>query len=124
MPDENHFCVRHSGSGGSLRSTWNHLMTCIDGLADNNLTDETMLAASNMTSMTTRASGGNTSGTFSTISTVSKILSSITAAFSTNTFHLIKNFLLQNISAAGANDSQSVISSFACVSDVSLQLSN
>ena len=99
-------------------------MTCIDGLADNNLTDETMLAASNMTSMTTRASGGNTSGTFSTISTVSKILSSITAAFSTNTFHLIKNFLLQNISAAGANDSQSVISSFASVSDVSLQLSN
>eukprot|EP01052_Picozoa_sp_SAG31_P050604 SAG31_NODE_11622_length_1012_cov_1.910186_1_plen_99_part_00 len=98
-------------------------MTCIDGLADNNLTDETMLAASNMTSMT-RASGGNTSGTFSTVSTVSKILSSITAAFSTNTFHSIKNFLLQNISATGANDNQSVISSFASLSDVSLQLSN
>eukprot|EP01052_Picozoa_sp_SAG31_P057131 SAG31_NODE_16739_length_698_cov_0.767947_1_plen_46_part_10 len=38
MPsDENHFCVRHSGNGGSLRSTWNQLMTCIDWLADNNL---------------------------------------------------------------------------------------
>ena len=35
-------------------------------------------------------------------------------------FDVMKNMLLRNISATGANDSQNVISSFASVSDVSL----
>ena len=39
-------------------------------------------------------------------------------------FDVIKNMLLQNISATGANDSQNVIISFASVSDVSVQLSD
>ena len=77
---------------GSLLSTYNQLKTCIDRMAPTYLTNETVLAFSDQTSKT--ASGGDTNGT---ISTVSKSRSLIT-----NTFDLIKNFLLQKLSATGA----------------------
>ena len=119
--DEKYACAYHSDDKGN-HTPHNQLETCINGLsgwvADNNLTDETMLVASNMTSMT-GASGGNNNGTIRMASTVSKILSFITDGFDS-----IRNFLAQNISPTGANDSQTMISSFASTSDVRLRLSD
>ena len=77
---------------GSLPSTYNQLKTCIGWLAPTYSTDETVLAFSDQTFET--ASGGDTGDT---ISTVSKSRSLIT-----NTSDLIKNFLLQKLSATGA----------------------
>eukprot|EP01050_Picozoa_sp_SAG11_P023718 SAG11_NODE_4847_length_1747_cov_17.033374_1_plen_99_part_10 len=99
MSDENHFCVRHNGNEGSLLSTYKQLKTCIDWLARTCVTDETVLAFSDLTSMI-GASGGNNNGTIRMVSPVSKILS-----FITDGFDFIKNFFSQNISATGANSS-------------------
>lgn len=88
---------------GSLLSTYNQLKTCIDWLGTTCSTDETMLAASNITSMT-RASVANTRGTINTMSKTSSLI--------TDVFDFIKNFIFQNILVTGVNGIKSLMSSY------------
>ena len=105
LSDENSVCAHHSGNGGSLLSTCDQLDTCIDWLsgwlADNSLIDETMLAASNLTSKTA-ASGGDSTGTIS-------IVRSLIA----DAFDFLTNPGPQDILATGANGSQTATTGFS-----------
>jgi hypothetical protein len=93
-----------SGNGGSLLFTYDQLDTCIDWLsgrlADNSLIDETMLAASNLTSKTA-ASGGDTTDTIS-----------IRSLF-TGAIDFLANPGPQDILATGANGSQAAPTGFS-----------
>jgi hypothetical protein len=87
---------------GSLLSAYNQLNACIDWLAPTDSTDGTVLAFSDQTFKT--ASGGDTRGTISTISTI--------RTFVTGTFDFIKSFVFQNILVTGANGIKSLMCSY------------
>ena len=110
VSDENSVCAHHSGNGGRLLSTCDQLDTCIDWLsgwlADNSLIDETMLAASNLTSKTA-PSGGDTTGTISII-----------RSLITDAFDFLANLFPQNILVTGANGSQTATTGFSSASEV------
>ena len=104
--DENSVCADHSGNGGSLLSTYDQLETCIDWLSgcwlvDTNVIDETVLAASNLTSKTA-ASGGDSTGTIS-----------IVRALIVDAFDFLTNPGPQDILATGANGSQTATTGFS-----------
>eukprot|EP01052_Picozoa_sp_SAG31_P025172 SAG31_NODE_2192_length_6226_cov_6.328219_10_plen_101_part_01 len=88
---------------GSLLSTYKQLKTCIDWLAPTCLTNETVLAFSDLTSKTAM-SGGDTGGTISTISTISSLI--------TDAFDLVKDFISHISSPTGVNGIKSVMSSY------------
>ena len=101
--DENSVCADHSGNGGSLLSTYDQLETCIDWLlgwlVDTNVIDETMLAASNLTSKTA-ASGGDSTDTIS-----------IRSLF-TGAIDFLANLGPQDILVTCANGSQTATTGF------------
>ena len=88
---------------GSLLSTYKQLKTCIDWLAPNCLTNETVLAFSDLTSKTAM-SGGDTGGTISTINNISSLI--------TDAFDFMKNFVSHNIFVTGANGIKSLMCSY------------
>ena len=85
---------------GSFRSAWNQLMTWIDWLADNN----SLLLVFSKLAGPTAASGGNSSGTISTISSISSLI--------TDAFDFIKSFSYQNIWVIGAKGIKHLMSSY------------
>ena len=88
---------------GSLLSTYNQLKTCIDWLAPTCLTNETVLAFSDLTSKTAM-SGGDTGGTINNISNISSLI--------TDAFDFIKNFISHITSPTGVSGIKSVMSSY------------